>query len=76
MRANYKLESLRNHDKMRADESNLAEQLASICETAGDISRLNPLFTEEMMGFPLMWTALPFLSTNGDKKHSRHMEMQ
>lgn len=30
--------------------------------------RLSPLFTEEMMGFPLMWTALPFLSQNGDQK--------
>jgi hypothetical protein len=42
----------------------------------GQTSRLSPLFTEEMMGFPLMWTALPFLSTNGDKKHSRHTETQ
>jgi hypothetical protein len=23
--------------------------------------RLSPLFTEEMMGFPLMWTSYPFL---------------
>ena len=30
-------------------------------------SQLNPLFVEEMMGFPLMWTALPFLSPSGDK---------
>lgn len=27
----------------------------------GGSFRLSPLFTEEMMGFPLMWTALPFL---------------
>lgn len=26
-----------------------------------------PLFVEEMMGYPLMWTTLPFLSQNGDK---------
>ena len=32
---------------------------------AGKTSRLSPLFTEEMMGFPLMWTALPFLRSNG-----------
>ena len=31
-------------------------------------SRLSPLFTEEMMGFPLMWTALPFLSQDGETK--------
>ena len=34
-------------------------------ENAGQTSRLSPLFTEEMMGFPLMWTALPFLLENG-----------
>ena len=33
----------------------------------GKTSQLNPLFVEEMMGFPLMWTALPFLSPSGDK---------
>jgi hypothetical protein len=38
---------------------------------AGQTSRLSPLFTEEMMGFPLMWTALPFLSENGEPKHSK-----
>ena len=35
---------------------------------AGKTSRLSPLFTEEMMGFPLMWTALPFLSESGAPK--------
>ena len=28
--------------------------------------RLSPLFSEEMMGFPLMWTTLPFLSPSGE----------
>ena len=36
-------------------------------QVGGGTSQLNPLFVEEMMGFPLMWTALPFLSPNGDK---------
>ena len=36
-------------------------------QVGGKTSQLNPLFVEEMMGFPLMWTALPFLSPNGDK---------
>ena len=35
--------------------------------SAGVPSRLSPLFTEEMMGFPLMWTALPFLSQSGEQ---------
>lgn len=34
---------------------------ASCPETAGGSFRLSPLFTEEMMGFPFLWTALPFL---------------
>lgn len=33
--------------------------------------RLSPLFTEEMMGFPLMWTTLPFLSANGAPNPSK-----
>ena len=37
----------------------------------GKVSRLSPLFTEEMMGFPLMWTALPFLSESGAPKPSK-----
>lgn len=28
---------------------------------------LEPLFVEEMMGYPLMWTTLPFLTGNGEK---------
>lgn len=36
-------------------------------KTIGGTSQLSPLFVEEMMGFPLMWTALPFLSQSGDK---------
>lgn len=38
-----------------------------IAKKIGETSRLNPLFVEEMMGYPLMWTTLPFLSQNGDK---------
>jgi hypothetical protein len=40
-------------------------------EIVGKDSRLSPLFTEEMMGFPLMWTALPFLSESGEPSPSR-----
>lgn len=38
-----------------------------ITKKIGETSQLNPLFVEEMMGYPLMWTTLPFLSQNGDK---------
>ena len=35
---------------------------------SGQISRLSPLFVEEMMGYPLTYLLLPFLSRNGDRK--------
>ena len=38
-----------------------------IAKKIGETSRLNPLFVEEMMGYPLMWTTLPFLTENGEK---------
>ena len=38
-------------------------------ENDGQPFRLSPLFTEEMMGFPLMWTTLPFYSENGELNH-------
>ena len=62
MRANMKMQALKNHNK---ENANLAEQIAH--KVGGGTSQLNPLFVEEMMGFPLMWTALPFLSQSGDK---------
>ena len=43
----------------------------SAAAAGGQTSRLSPLFTEEMMGFPLMWTALPFLSESGAPKPSK-----
>lgn len=39
----------------------------TVKKVTGSTSQLNPLFVEEMMGFPLMWTALPFLFPSGDK---------
>lgn len=33
----------------------------------GRVFQLSPLFAEEMMGYPLMWTTLPFLTENGEK---------
>lgn len=37
----------------------------------GETFRLSPLFTEEMMGFPLMWTTFPYLRTNGETSQSK-----
>ena len=41
-------------------------------QQTGKTSQLNPLFVEEMMGFPENWTALPFQS--GEKKVSKPTE--
>ena len=41
---------------------------------AGEDSRLSPLFTEEVMGFPFLWTTLPFLSQSGRTKASKPTE--
>ena len=49
-------------DKKARLEGVVAKALQDSCQkTDGGSFRLSPLFTEEMMGFPLMWTALPFL---------------
>jgi hypothetical protein len=39
---------------------------------AGKTFQLNPLFVEEMMGFPEHWTLSPFL--NGEMNLSKHTE--
>ena len=51
-------------------------QIAVSAENGGQTSRLSPLFTEEMMGFPFLWTALPFLQESGEQKHSKPTETQ
>lgn len=66
----------RKDGKMRTDSlCNLPVMLGEHCsQNGGKTSQLNPLFVEEMMGFPLMWTTLPFLSQNGDKNQLKDME--
>jgi hypothetical protein len=43
-------------------------------KTNGKVSQLNPLFVEEMMGFPENWTALPF--QNGETSQLKPTETQ
>jgi hypothetical protein len=43
----------------------LGQKPTESAENAGQTSRLSPLFTEEMMGFPFLWTTLPFLRQSG-----------
>jgi hypothetical protein len=61
-----------DQDRQRTDQlDSLIKIMESEVMPDGTPSRLSPLFTEEMMGFPLMWTALPFLSENGEPKPSK-----
>ena len=59
----------RKNGKNRDDMlSNIPVMVGEHCQqTGGKTSQLNPLFVEEMMGFPSMWTTLPFLSPNGEQ---------
>lgn len=70
---------LNNPKTAQRNKGNLEEAVAKIIQNTplegGKTSQLNPLFVEEMMGFPLMWTTLPFLSQNGDRNQSKDMEM-
>lgn len=58
-------QGLKAHKKPKAEQSNLAEQIAH--KVGGGTSQLSPLFVEEMMGYPLMYLVLPFLSPDGDR---------
>ena len=51
--------------------NDLAPMMAQQGVDAGQTSRLSPLFTEEMMGFPFLWTTLPFLRPSGAPKPSK-----
>jgi len=54
-------------------ETNCLASWATL-KTNGNNSQLNPLFVEEMMGFPENWIILPFLS--GETNPSRPTETQ
>tara|TARA_R110000803_G_scaffold70894_1_gene133883 strand:- start:113 stop:643 length:531 start_codon:yes stop_codon:yes gene_type:complete len=64
----------RTKEKWEADKKKYADKGINLHESlrqkarliSGKPSQLNPLFVEEMMGFPKNWTALPFQS--GEKK--------
>jgi len=62
-----------NGDKVTGLENQNSLTKMARSET-GKTSQLNPLFVEEMMGFPKNWTALPFQS--GEKKVSKPTETQ
>jgi hypothetical protein len=58
----------RTRAKIEAGERAHMGQLPNaVALQTGTTSQLNPLFVEEMMGFPENWTVLPFL--DGEKNH-------
>jgi hypothetical protein len=63
----------RKDGKERTDQlSNIPVMIGEHCQQRpGITSQLNPLFVEEMMGFPENWTLSPFL--NGEGKVSKDM---
>ena len=66
---------LNNPTLAERNKSNLEEEVAKMVVSqgvdAGQTFRLSPLFTEEMMGFPFLWTTLPFLRQSGAPSPSR-----
>jgi len=53
--------------------TNILKDAVNYIEETLKCSQLNPLFVEEMMGFPENWTTSPFL--NGEKNQSKPTEM-
>lgn len=70
--------NLNNPKIAQRNKGNLEESVAKIIQAIpyedGKTSQLNPLFVAEMMGFPLMWTTLPYLSRSGERNQSRPTE--
>ena len=53
---------VRKNGMVRDDQLCSLPTMLGLKERGGISFRLSPLFTEEMMGFPFLWTTLPFLS--------------
>ena len=71
LRSGMTMDSLKRHNKVNAENSNLAEQIAH--KVGGGTSHLNPRFVAEMMGFPHNWTESPFQS--GEQNQSKDTAM-
>lgn len=68
-----------NDGKNASSPDSQKERISLVAEamkykTDGQTSQLNPLFVQEMMGFPYLWTELPFQS--GGQNPSKPTETQ
>ena len=63
-----KAQEARGNCSVNRNKFNLTDKIAELTSPTSDASQLNPLFVAEMMGYPLEWLTLPFLSQNGEAK--------
>ena len=66
-----KSQEARGNCSVNRNKFNLTDKIAELTSPTSDASQLNPLFVTEMMGYPLEWLTLPFLSQNGEAKASK-----
>jgi len=64
----------RSEEALKAAKRTETNSLPDAFAQSGKTSQLNPRFVAEMMGFPVNWTELPFLS--GEPNQSKHTETQ
>ena len=65
---------IRKNGMVRDDQLSSLPTMLGLKERGGITFRLSPLFTQEMMGFPYLWTELPFLLTSGEQNPSKPTE--
>ena len=69
--ATPKAQEARGNCSVNRNKFNLTDKIAELTSPTSDASQLNPLFVTEMMGYPLEWLTLPFLSQSGEVKVSK-----
>nr|DAJ17924.1 MAG TPA: hypothetical protein [Podoviridae sp. ctgx11] len=63
-----KAQEARGNCSVNRNKFNLTDKIAELASQTSRTSQLNPLFVAEMMGYPLEWLTLPFLSQSGGAK--------
>ena len=66
-----KAQEARGNCSVNRNKFNLTDKIAELTSPTSDASQLNPLYVTEMMGYPLEWLTLPFLSQSGEVKASK-----
>ena len=66
-----KAQEARGNCSVNRHKFNLTDKIAELTSPISPTFQLNPLFVAEMMGYPLEWLILPFLSHSGEAKASK-----